>query len=84
MSSDEPLWRPTSERIEQAGITRFMNWLRDERGLAFDGYEALWRWSVEQLEAFWAAFHDWAGVIAHTPCRQNARCPARAGSKARP
>ncbi|ODU67856.1 MAG: acetoacetate--CoA ligase [Lautropia sp. SCN 66-9] len=47
-----------------------MNWLRDERGLAFDGYEALWRWSVEQLEAFWAAFHDWAGVIAHTPCRQ--------------
>ncbi|MGD9943638.1 MAG: acetoacetate--CoA ligase [Burkholderiaceae bacterium] len=66
----EPLWRPQPERVEQAGITRFMRWLRDERGLAFDDYESLWRWSVDELEAFWAAFHDWSGVIAHSPYRQ--------------
>jgi acetoacetyl-CoA synthetase len=27
-----------------------MRWLRTERGLAFEDYGALWRWSVDQLE----------------------------------
>ena len=30
-----------------------MAWLERERGLRFDDYAALWRWSVDDLEAFW-------------------------------
>ena len=27
------------------------------------GYDALWRWSVEQQELFWSALWDWCGVV---------------------
>jgi acetoacetyl-CoA synthetase len=63
----EPLWRPNPERIERAGITRFLRWLERERGRRIDGYEALWQWSVDDLEGFWAAIWDFCGVISHTP-----------------
>jgi len=68
MTTPDVLWRPSRERIDEAGISRFRAWLLQERGLAFADYEALWTWSVEQLEEFWEALHAFAGVIAHTPC----------------
>ena len=37
----ERLWSPSAERIERAGITRYLRWLEAERGLRFDDYEAL-------------------------------------------
>jgi acetoacetyl-CoA synthetase len=46
------LWSPSPERIERANMTAFMR----ARGL--EDYEALWRWSVEDLEGFWAAVWD--------------------------
>src|SRR5690242_13539193 len=57
----ERLWAPSAERVERAGITRYLRWLESERGLRFDGYEALWRWSVTELEAFWASIWDFCG-----------------------
>ena len=40
-------------------ILRYTAWLAREHGLSFDptttdGYDALWRWSVDDLRAFWA------------------------------
>ncbi|MCO5101318.1 MAG: acetoacetate--CoA ligase [Burkholderiaceae bacterium] len=67
MSTPEVLWRPGPERIQSAGITRFNRWLREKHGLSFPDYESLWRWSVDDLEGFWGAFHQWSGVIAKTP-----------------
>ncbi len=67
MSSPEILWRPSRERIAQAGITRYLEWLERTRGLSFADYEALWNWSVEHLETFWASFQEWAGVRVHAP-----------------
>src|SRR3954463_7343336 len=51
--SAELLWEPSSERIERAAVTRFAR----ERGLPSD-YDELWRWSVENLDDFWAAIWD--------------------------
>lgn len=70
MSNPEVLWRPGAERIASAGITRFRQWLARTRGLEFADYEALWQWSVDDLEAFWQALHDWGGVRARTPARR--------------
>src|SRR5207302_1160051 len=61
------LWVPSPARIGSAGITRYRRWLEQERGLRFDGYDALWRWSVQELEAFWASIWDFCGVISHRP-----------------
>jgi acetoacetyl-CoA synthetase len=46
---------------------RYVEWLRTERGLDFPGYDELWRWSVTDLEGFWASIWDYFGVRAHTP-----------------
>jgi acetoacetyl-CoA synthetase len=63
----ERLWVPPPERVEQAAITRYLVWLRDERGLRFHRYEDLWRWSVDELETFWSSVWDFCGVITHHP-----------------
>ena len=41
-----------------------MRWLEAERGLSFDSYEDLWRWSVEDLDGFWASIWDFFEVEA--------------------
>ena len=51
---DRPLWIPTPERIAQARLTAFVDDLH-EQGYEFDDYEALWQWSVDDLDAFWGA-----------------------------
>jgi len=48
-------------------IRLYQNWLRDARGLAFDSYDALWRWSVTDLDAFWQSIWDYAGLHSPTP-----------------
>ncbi|MEX3961348.1 acetoacetate--CoA ligase [Paraburkholderia sp. EG286B] len=57
-----PAWTPAPQQVESARITRFMTWLGETRGLAFDDYDALWRWSVEDVDAFWCALWDWAQI----------------------
>ena len=70
MSAPELLWTPSRERVERSGFTRFTAWLEKGRGLRFESYEALWRWSVTELEAFWGSLWDFGGVIAHQPYDQ--------------
>jgi acetoacetyl-CoA synthetase len=60
----EKLWAPPAELVEQARMTEYMRWLEAERNLAFDGYHDLWRWSVEDLEGFWASIWDFFDVQA--------------------
>ena len=62
-----PAWTPTPQQIESARITQFMKWLGEERGLAFDDYDALWRWSVEDVNGFWCALWDWAQIPSKAP-----------------
>jgi acetoacetyl-CoA synthetase len=60
----QPRWTPSKELVERARLTEFMRWLEGERGLSFDDYDALWRWSVDDLEGFWGAIWDFFEVRA--------------------
>ena len=51
-------------------IRRYQQWLRAERGLAFDDYQALWEWSVRDLPAFWQSVWDYFDLQSPTPHRQ--------------
>ena len=56
------LWQPTEASRAASTMTDYMGWLERERGLRFDDYDALWRWSVDDLEAFWASVVDYYGI----------------------
>ena len=48
-------------------IRLYQNWLREQRGIAFDDYDALWRWSTTDLDAFWQSIWDYMGIQSPTP-----------------
>ncbi len=50
-----------------AQIRLYQNWLRDARGLSFDSYDALWRWSTTDLDAFWQSIWDYFELQSPTP-----------------
>jgi acetoacetyl-CoA synthetase len=61
------VWTPSPERIASATITHYREWLNETRGLELDGYHNLWRWSVDELEAFWASIWEFFEVEASEP-----------------
>jgi acetoacetyl-CoA synthetase len=60
----EKLWEPSAELIERSRLREYMRWLETERGLSFETYDELWRWSTEDLEGFWSSIWDFFGVQA--------------------
>jgi acetoacetyl-CoA synthetase len=68
-TSAEPtvLWTPSDEQVEQATITRFARWVAETRGVDVTGdYHALWQWSVDDVEGFWAAIWEFFEVESET------------------
>lgn len=62
--NDSILWQPTEAVRQQANLTQFMAWLRNEKGWVFDDYGELWAWSVREVEIFWACLWQYFD-IAH-------------------
>ena len=52
-----------------------MDWAGERRGRAFADYDELWRWSVDELEDFWASIWEFCGVRASKPYRARAGLP---------
>ena len=61
------LWTPSQERYDASTMAEFERWLADERGLIFADYNAMWRWSVDDLEGFWSAIWDFFDIQASVP-----------------
>ncbi len=57
-----PLWEPTAQDRERTEMTRFMRFAGERRGRAFADYDELWRWSVAELEEFWACIWELRGA----------------------
>lgn len=67
---NEILWTPSAERAEASTMAQFMRWLDAERGLTFDDYNEMWRWSIDDLEGFWSAIWAFFDVRASQPYTQ--------------
>ena len=63
----ELLWKPSADFADGSSASRFLRWLSSERNLHFADYNALWQWSVSDLDAFWAAIWDFFEVRSSTP-----------------
>jgi acetoacetyl-CoA synthetase len=58
--------------LPEPQVLRYTRWLAKERGLHFDptttaGYDAMWRWSVQDLDAFWSSVWDYFDLQSPTP-----------------
>ena len=61
------LWTPTDADRSQANASAFMAWLADRRDVSVGDYDALWRWSVDELERFWASIWEYFGLRSASP-----------------
>ncbi|MFO7274568.1 MAG: acetoacetate--CoA ligase [Bacillota bacterium] len=61
------LWEPSADFKERSEMRRYMRWLAERKGLRFDTYHDLWRWSVGDLEAFWASIWEYFEIRASRP-----------------
>ncbi|HTV50482.1 MAG TPA: acetoacetate--CoA ligase [Steroidobacteraceae bacterium] len=61
------LWTPRPEWVANTNLTAYMGWLARTRGLEFESYDRLWRWSIENLEDFWASVWEYFEVRASSP-----------------
>ncbi|MGH2429389.1 MAG: acetoacetate--CoA ligase [Candidatus Limnocylindria bacterium] len=59
MPQPRVLWQPPADVRDRSRIGDYLAWLERERGLAFDDYGTLWRWSVGDLESFWGSLWDY-------------------------
>jgi acetoacetyl-CoA synthetase len=48
-------------------ITLYRRWLKEQRGLSFESYEALRQWSVTDLDQFWRTIWDYYDLQSATP-----------------
>jgi acetoacetyl-CoA synthetase len=60
----EVLWTPSPERRAATRLAAFDAWVRARHEVAGEGYDGLWRWSVEHPDRFWTAVLDHFGVPA--------------------
>jgi acetoacetyl-CoA synthetase len=62
------LWRPPPDAGKVTRIGRYLRWLDGERGRSFPegDYDALWRWSVQDVDGFWRSVWDHFGLRSST------------------
>jgi len=60
----KPLWTPSEERIRNANITRFINFVNKKHSIQINSYNALYKWSIENIQDFWAAMWEFGDIKA--------------------
>ena len=59
---------PTLPHTRRTPLMRhYQQWLAQHYDLHFDSYDALWRWSTTDLEAFWQSIWRYFDIQSPTP-----------------
>ncbi len=58
------LWTPSAERIKNANMTRFMEFVNKRYGKQFSGYFELYDWSIANITDLWASVWDFLDIKA--------------------
>lgn len=63
----QPLWQPSAERIKNANMTGFMEFVKHRHNRRFTGYFDLYDWSINNMDDFWASVWDFVEIKASRP-----------------
>ena len=58
MNDTAPIWTPPADMVASAQMTRLL------RQVGAEDYNALWRWSVDDVPRFWSTMWDWFDIQA--------------------
>lgn len=58
------LWEPSAELIRDSNVTKFIELINKEYGLSIKDGKELYKWSVDNIEDFWASMWIFGGIIA--------------------
>lgn len=61
-----PLWTPSQDQIDGANITAFKKQVEQDWNVELADSEALWEFSVTELEKFWTSIWDYTGLVSET------------------
>lgn len=61
------MWTPSPDVRRRTRIGEFLDWVAEHRELPLASFEELWRWSVDDLDGFWSAVWEHAGVRSSAP-----------------
>lgn len=53
------IYQPDTATIHGSNLYHYMEWLDTHRALKFADYEALWKWSVDDIDSFWSSLLDY-------------------------
>ncbi|MGH7790712.1 MAG: acetyl-coenzyme A synthetase N-terminal domain-containing protein, partial [Thermodesulfobacteriota bacterium] len=59
-----PLWKPSAERIRDANMTRYIEFVDEKHGQGFLTYDELYRWSIEDISTFWESIWEFGEIKA--------------------
>ena len=77
-TSGEIIWEPSPQRKANTILIQYINWLKEKKGLSFNEYNELWKWSVEELENFWESiweFFDVKATVKYQQILENRKMP---------
>ena len=60
----EPLWTPNPATVRNTHLEAFRVHIAETRGLDLPNYDALYEWSITDIEAFWLEIWETSGLIA--------------------
>ncbi|MBW2016024.1 MAG: acetoacetate--CoA ligase [Deltaproteobacteria bacterium] len=63
----EMLWKPSEERVRASNMYRFIRFVNEKYSRDFSDYDALYRWSVENIPEFWSAMWEFGDIKASQP-----------------
>ncbi|MEF7615091.1 acetoacetate--CoA ligase [Aquincola sp. MAHUQ-54] len=62
IAEGQRLWTPRAAFAAESQMARYMDWLRERHGLDLPDYAALWRWSIDESQAFWRSIWSYFDV----------------------
>jgi acetoacetyl-CoA synthetase len=63
----EVIWSPDSDGWGYSRIGSFVRWLGQSAVRSFADYDALWRWSTDDMAGFWSAIWEYSGLECDPP-----------------
>ena len=60
----KPLWVPSEDKVKNANMTRFIQFVNKKYGKQFKTFDDLFQWSVDSIPDFWAAVWDFTEIKA--------------------